>query len=147
MPFDSLPENNPAIPQVVLDLIAARNYLDTYGWCKGSIVNGAGKRCMMGATGWATHDQERENNYLSNMSNKEKLKEYRVYQVQAVAREKATNTALLEQINKGRTRQIHSIPGWNDMTSRRYPQVRAIFDKAIEAETEKHNAKEKFYAV
>src|SRR5215467_9160317 len=145
MPFDSLPENNPSIPQVVLDLIAARNYLDTYGWCKGIVHNGAGQRCMIGATSWATHSQEKENDFMSNMGSGKKMDEFRAYQVESTAREKAANFALLEQINKGRKRPMHSIAGWNDMTSRRYPQVRVIFDRAIEAETAK--AKEKVDAV
>lgn len=48
MPFDGNPGKNTALSQVVLDLIAARDYLDEHGWCSGNLIQGE-RRCLIGA--------------------------------------------------------------------------------------------------
>jgi len=46
MPFDGTDYKKSS--QLVLDLMAARDYLDEYGWCKGQLTNGP-QRCLVGA--------------------------------------------------------------------------------------------------
>lgn len=44
MPFDGSELSS----QLLLDLIAARHYLDEHGWCKGTLSDGE-RRCLIGA--------------------------------------------------------------------------------------------------
>lgn len=125
MPFDSLPENNTTIPQVVLDLIAARSYLDTHGWCKGQMERGP-KRCMLGAVRQVTLTEHIR--ITPNAIKQQKLN------CELQQREVQANGALAKAIQRSSRSAPLSIPTWNDLKSRTYAQVRALFDNAINYE-------------
>lgn len=121
MPFDSLPEN---IPQVVLDLVAARNYLDTHGWCKNH-VGLLEKRCAIGAI------QQVVGMYG----------QARTQELMPLINRQTNATLALEQAmyNSYRSKSWvpENIPSWNDMSRRTYAQVQAMFDRAIKRELAK----------
>lgn len=116
MPFDAMP----VIPQVVLDLIAARNFLEDHGWCKHTLKNGDA-RCLAGAIREVTAEGD-----------------LRIKTPRSVAAERAVT----DTINANR-RSLYrtSIARFNDRRSTTFSDVKLMLEKAVANEL----AKEKVY--
>src|SRR5262245_10573580 len=116
MPFDGSPDKNTTLPQVIIDLMAARHYLDTYGWCKETLRQGE-KRCLMGAI------YEVTDSYTKRPDHPNALRA--TYAIRT----------LEQQIKK--TTGHPTVYCFNDHLNRRYADIQNILDLTVKNEMEK----------
>lgn len=117
MPFDGTPEVNTTIPQVVLDLVAAQQWLMEKGWCKGNMSHGD-RRCIAGAVRQVV---------LGHADT--------IYYTYEGTRLNTAMSALLASINREKPTRYHrSIPGFNDAKTTTFVKVMDVFAWAIERE-------------
>lgn len=113
MPFDASPLN-----QTTRDLIAARTYLETHGWCQHEAHNSQTNQvCAVGAL----------NKIIAPDWNGEQL----LYAYPETIQRRAPSYKLLLKVIGGKSTDHLALANWNDAPERTLSDVLAAYDRAI----------------